>query len=82
MRRMRLVVEDDLSILTGVSMNLRFEGYEVVQAQDGERGLEMAVTDRPDLIVLDLMMPRLNGYDACRRTGLQQGSPGERSAVG
>ena len=42
-----LVVEDDLSILTGVSMNLRYEGYEVLQAQDGARGLEMAVTDGP-----------------------------------
>ncbi|HEY1904600.1 MAG TPA: response regulator transcription factor [Myxococcaceae bacterium] len=61
-----LVVEDDLSILTGVSMNLRFEGYEVLQAQDGERGLEMAVTDAPDLIVLDVMMPRLNGYEVLK----------------
>ena len=61
-----LVVEDDLSILTGVSMNLRFEGYEVLQAQDGARGLEMAVTDAPDLIVLDVMMPRLNGYEVLR----------------
>jgi len=61
-----LVVEDDLSILTGVSMNLRFEGYEVLQAQDGARGLEIAVGDQPDLIVLDLMMPRLNGYEVLR----------------
>ena len=61
-----LVVEDDLSILTGVSMNLRYEGYEVLQAQDGARGLEMAVTDAPDLIVLDVMMPRLNGYEVLR----------------
>ena len=61
-----LVVEDDLSILTGVSMNLRYEGYEVLQAQDGARGLEMAVTDGPDLIVLDIMMPRLNGYEVLR----------------
>jgi two-component system alkaline phosphatase synthesis response regulator PhoP len=61
-----LVVEDDLSILTGVSMNLRYEGYEVIQAQDGARGLEMAVTDGPDLIVLDVMMPRLNGYEVLR----------------
>jgi DNA-binding response OmpR family regulator len=61
-----LVVEDDLSILTGVSMNLRYEGYEVLQAQDGERGLEMAVTDGPDLIVLDVMMPRVNGYEVLR----------------
>ncbi|HEY1416481.1 MAG TPA: response regulator, partial [Myxococcaceae bacterium] len=62
-----LVVEDDLSILTGVSMNLRFEGYEVLQAQDGARGLEMAVTDAPDLIVLDVMMPDLDGFEVCRR---------------
>ena len=61
-----LVVEDDLSILTGVSMNLRFEGYEVLQAQDGARGLEMAVSDGPDLIVLDVMMPKLNGYEVLR----------------
>jgi len=61
-----LVVEDDLSILTGVSMNLRYEGYEVIQAQDGARGLEMAVSDGPDLIVLDVMMPRLNGYEVLR----------------
>jgi two-component system phosphate regulon response regulator PhoB len=61
-----LVVEDDVSILTGVSMNLRFEGYEVLQAQDGARGLEMAVSEAPDLIVLDVMMPRLNGYEVLR----------------
>lgn len=61
-----LVVEDDLSILTGVSMNLRYEGYEVLQAQDGAHGLEMAVSDAPDLIVLDVMMPRLNGYEVLR----------------
>jgi DNA-binding response OmpR family regulator len=61
-----LVVEDDLSILTGVSMNLRYEGYEVLQAQDGERGLELAVAESPDLIVLDIMMPRINGYEFLR----------------
>jgi two-component system, OmpR family, alkaline phosphatase synthesis response regulator PhoP len=61
-----LVVEDDLSILTGVSMNLRFEGYEVLQAQDGARALELAVQESPDLIVLDVMLPQMNGYEVLR----------------
>ncbi|HMK74140.1 MAG TPA: response regulator transcription factor, partial [Myxococcaceae bacterium] len=61
-----LVVEDDLSILTGVSMNLRFEGYEVLQAQDGTQGLELAVKESPDLVVLDVMLPKMNGYEVVR----------------
>jgi len=69
-----LVVEDDLSILTGVSMNLRFEGYQVLQAQDGSRGLELAVQESPDLVVLDVMLPKMNGYEVVRelrRRGLR-----------
>lgn len=58
-----LVVEDDLSILAGLSMNLRFEGYEVLQAQDGRTGLQRALDDAPDLVVLDLMLPELNGFE-------------------
>ncbi len=69
-----LVVEDDLSILTGVSMNLTYEGYEVLQAQDGKVGLQKALDERPDLLILDLMLPELNGYELLkelRRRGLQ-----------
>lgn len=58
-----LVVEDDLSILTGLSMSLRFEGYEVLQAQDGKAGLQKCIDERPDLIVLDLMLPLMNGFE-------------------
>ncbi len=58
-----LVIEDDLSILTGLSMNLTFEGFEVIQAQDGKSGLEKAVDESPDLVVLDVMLPQMNGFE-------------------
>jgi DNA-binding response OmpR family regulator len=58
-----LVVEDDLSILTGLSMSLRFEGFEVLQAQDGRTGLQKAIDEAPDLMVLDVMLPQMNGFE-------------------
>ena len=61
-----LIVEDDLAILTGLSMNLKFEGFEVLQAQDGRTGLKKALEDEPDLLVLDVMLPEMNGYDVVR----------------
>lgn len=61
-----LIVEDDLAILTGLSMNLKFEGFEVLQAQDGKTGLKKALEDEPDLLVLDVMLPEMNGYDVVR----------------
>lgn len=61
-----LVVEDDLSILAGLSMNLKFDGYDVLQAQDGRTGLARALDDRPDLVVLDLMLPQMNGFEVIK----------------
>ena len=68
-----LVVEDDKSILLGLRINLTSEGYEVVVAEDGERGLELARAERPDLMILDVMLPRMNGFevlDTLRKEGL------------
>ncbi|HCF57302.1 MAG TPA: DNA-binding response regulator [Myxococcales bacterium] len=61
-----LVVEDDLSILTGLSINLRHEGYEILQAQDGDRALQLAFDEQPDLMVLDIMLPGMNGFEVLK----------------
>lgn len=61
-----LLIEDDASILKGLTLNLRFEGYQVQVAEDGERGLEMAIQSPVSLIILDLMLPRMNGYEVLR----------------
>jgi DNA-binding response OmpR family regulator len=57
-----LVVEDDPSILLGLRINLEKEGYAVLSAEDGERALTLARDEEPDLIVLDVMLPRMNGF--------------------
>lgn len=62
-KRTILVAEDDLSILTGLSMSLRYEGFEVLQAQDGRTALQKTVDEKPDLLVLDIMLPQMNGFE-------------------
>jgi DNA-binding response OmpR family regulator len=62
-----LVVEDDPAILRGLVDNLRLESYEVVTAADGEAGDRLVHEAPPDLIVLDLMLPKLSGYELCRK---------------
>jgi pilus assembly protein CpaE len=62
-----LLVDDDPAILRMLGMLLRHEGYQVQTANDGHEALEKAVAFRPDLIVLDIMMPDINGFDICQR---------------
>ena len=62
-----LIIEDDRTMLRGLTDNFEFEGYSVATATDGEQGLAAAVDCRPDLIVLDIMLPKVNGYEICRR---------------
>lgn len=62
-----LVIEDDPTILRGLVQHLTAEGYEVLCAQDGTSGLEQAGRLQPELIILDLMLPGLSGYEVCRR---------------
>jgi DNA-binding response OmpR family regulator len=61
-----LVVEDDRPILTGLVDLLRGEGYEVAAAEDGKQALRAYEQDRPSLILLDIMIPEMSGYDVCR----------------
>jgi DNA-binding response OmpR family regulator len=72
-RRRVLVVEDDASILLGLQINLEKEGYTVLTAEDGERAVAMVRSERPDLIILDVMLPKMNGFvvlQTIRREGL------------
>src|ERR687896_1848544 len=61
-----LVIEDEPQMLLGLRDNLELEGYEVATASDGDEGLAKAASFQPDLVILDVMLPRKNGFDVCR----------------
>ena len=62
-----LVVDDEQSIVTLLKYNLEQAGYEVITALDGEEGLRLAVEETPELLVLDLMLPKLDGLEVCKQ---------------
>ena len=62
MDKVILIIEDDVSILRGLKDNLIFEGYEVRTSSDGLNGLQIALDEHIDLLLLDLMLPGMNGY--------------------
>ena len=70
-----LVVDDEPNIREVVGLYLRREGYDVLSAADGEEGLELYRRGRPDLVVLDLILPKLDGLEVCRRMQAQRRVP-------
>ena len=62
-----LIIEDDISILKGLKDVLMFKSYEVFTAIDGKSGYEMAVDKKPDLIILDIMLPKMDGFTLCKK---------------
>ena len=62
-----LIVEDEPNMVAGLRDNFEFEGYEVMSAYDGSEGLQKALADSPDLIVLDVMMPKMSGLEVCKQ---------------
>jgi DNA-binding response OmpR family regulator len=62
-----LIVEDEPGMVAGLRDNFEFEGYQVLSAMDGVSGLERALADTPDLVILDVMMPRMSGLDVCKQ---------------
>jgi DNA-binding response OmpR family regulator len=69
-----LVVEDEPAMVAGLRDNFEFEGYEVITARDGIEGLERALDESPDLVVLDVMMPRMSGLEVCKQLRAKRAS--------
>ena len=62
-----LVIEDEPGMVAGLKDNLEYEGYEVLVGRDGEEGINRALRDKPSLILLDVMLPKMSGLDVCRQ---------------
>ena len=61
-----LIVEDEPALIRGLTDMFRARGFEVSSARDGASGLDAALSDPPDVILLDIMLPKMNGYEICR----------------
>ena len=70
-----LIVDDEKSIVDIVKFNLRKEGFDTIEAYDGEQALKMAISQKPDLIVLDVMLPEMDGFTVCRKIRQTMSTP-------
>ena len=66
-----LIIEDEPGILLSLKDEFESEGYKVYEAEDGEKGIAIAKQQKPDLIILDIMLPVLNGYEVCKRLRME-----------
>ncbi|SRR5579871_2607652 len=62
-----LIVEDEADMLAGLRDNFEYEGYQVIAAKDGEEGLRRANGEKPDLVILDVMLPKMSGMEVCKK---------------
>ena len=62
-----LIVEDEADMLSGLRDNFEYEGYQVLAAKDGEEGLRRATSEKPDLVILDVMLPKMSGTEVCKK---------------
>jgi len=62
-----LIIEDEQAIIDILKFNFKKEGYKVLEAMDGQTGLELALSENPDLILLDVMLPRMDGFEVCKK---------------
>ena len=69
-----LIVEDEPNMVAGLRDNFEYEGYTVITARDGVEGLQRALDESPDLVVLDVMMPRMSGLEVCKQLRAKRGS--------
>ena len=69
-----LIIEDEPAMVAGLRDNFEYEGYDVISADDGVSGLERVVAEDPDLIVLDVMMPRMSGLEVCKQVKVRRPS--------
>ena len=67
MEKKILIVDDEKPIVDVLKFNLEKDGYKTIEAYDGEQAVEMALTSKPDLIILDVMLPKMDGFTVCKK---------------
>ena len=62
-----LIVDDEKNIVDIIAFNLKKEGFQIIKASDGDEGLRKTIEQQPDIILLDIMMPKMDGYETCKK---------------